>query len=200
MPFIESSGEVINAARPLLNLRSFLHTAHTLRAEGSSMNPLQQAPSPLMKDEINRLGDATDDTMVAVAVLRGLPISPKKLNDFAGVVRRQSLHDAFIQCAISVKKSAKLVEKGLKSAKANAINNHGMNPERLALEEITVGQGRHLKRLKYHAKGRVGKKVKYRSHLTIKLSEKDAKPRTEVRPMLMEGRKFWKLRERAGIL
>lgn len=46
---------------------------------------------------------------------------------------------ATLQCAVSPKKAAKLVQKALQSARANAINNHGLEPERLRVGETAQG-------------------------------------------------------------
>jgi hypothetical protein len=53
-----------------------------------------------------------------------------------------------------------------------------------------------MKRVAMHARGRAGKKYKYRSHLTIILKqEQGVKKKTRVLPMMMERTKFWDMRE-----
>ena len=53
-----------------------------------------------------------------------------------------------------------------------------------------------MKRVAMHARGRSGKKYKYRSHLTIILKqEKGVKKKMRVLPMMMEREKIWNMRE-----
>lgn len=47
----------------------------------------------------------------AGAKLRGIRISPKKLNHFAKVIRRMHVEDALAQCQVSVKKAARFCAK-----------------------------------------------------------------------------------------
>lgn len=140
------------------------------------------------------------DTDTSRATSRNLSISPRKLNDFAKVVRGLAVQDALIQCSVSPKKSAKIVEKTLLSAKANAVNSHGMEPERLRVVEAWVGKGQHLKRISMHGRGRSGQRLRYRSHLTVVLREEQTEPQRRVRitPMIMERTKLWRMREAQG--
>ncbi|KAL4440559.1 hypothetical protein ABPG75_003560 [Micractinium tetrahymenae] len=172
--------------------------------EGLAMNPLQQAPAPAASSPLGAPGVPfgmvplvdSEANMTSRAVARGLAISPQKLNDFAKVVRGLHVEDALIQCSISPKKAAKLVEKAILSARANAINNHGLEPERLRVAEAWVGKGEHLKRISMHGRGRSGRRMRYRSHLTVVLREEEREPRrrTKVIPMLAERGKLWRMR------
>lgn len=59
-----------------------------------------------------------------------------------------------------------------------------------------MGKGQHLKRTSMHGRGRSGRRLKYRSHLTVLLREEEVAPRrrTKVIPMLMERERFWRMR------
>lgn len=48
-------------------------------------------------------------------------------------MRRLSLEDALIQCEISCKKSARILRNVLLSARANAVNNHGLDADKLVV-------------------------------------------------------------------
>ncbi|KAK9809209.1 hypothetical protein WJX72_011485 [[Myrmecia] bisecta] len=121
-------------------------------------------------------------------------ISPKKLNYAATLLRKLHIDDALLQCLASPKKSLRMCHKVLLSAKANAVNNHGLDASRLGIEKAFVGRGTHLKRIAIHGRGRSGLRMKYRSHLTIVLKEglvkrfkKDAQGRRreqEVKPVM----------------
>ena len=128
----------------------------------------------------------------AHAVLRGARIGPRKLNSFVDVIRGVHIEDALIQCKIHSKKAARLTGKLLESARANAVNNHGLDASQLKVEQAWVGKGQYLRRVSIHGRGRSGVMHKTRSHLTVVLAEdKDVQRRVKVMPMLQERQK-WK--------
>jgi hypothetical protein len=51
------------------------------------------------------------------------------------------------------------------------VNNFNMDASRLYVSEIVVGKGRHLKRIRRHAKGRFGRMNRYHAHLTVRVRE-----------------------------
>eukprot|EP00471_Norrisiella_sphaerica_P008050 CAMPEP_0184499002 /NCGR_PEP_ID=MMETSP0113_2-20130426/40399_1 /TAXON_ID=91329 /ORGANISM="Norrisiella sphaerica, Strain BC52" /LENGTH=50 /DNA_ID=CAMNT_0026886753 /DNA_START=15 /DNA_END=164 /DNA_ORIENTATION=- len=46
-----------------------------------------------------------------------------------------------------------------------------MDADRLYVAEILVGRGQQGKKLRYHAKGRIGIATRYKSHLQVKVKE-----------------------------
>ena len=67
--------------------------------------------------------------------------------------------------------AARDVAKVLKSATANAENNHGLDVDELIVAEAYVGKNLTLKRGRPRARGRFGKIMKPFSELTIKVRE-----------------------------
>ena len=67
---------------------------------------------------------------------------------------------------------AYLVNKVLKSATANAEENHGLDKSELFVEEVIANQGPTLKRIQPRAKGRAYRINKKMSHITIILNER----------------------------
>ena len=82
-----------------------------------------------------------------------------------------SVEEALLQCRMSIKKSAKIVEKAILSVKANASHNHGLDQNRLYIAQIFAGKGRYQKKIDQKAKGRSVIKKKYYSHLTVIVKE-----------------------------
>ena len=70
------------------------------------------------------------------------------------------------------KAASEPVMKLLKSAAANAENNHGMDPEKLYVAEINATGGPILKRIMPRAQGRAFRINKRTSHITIVVSER----------------------------
>ncbi len=107
----------------------------------------------------------------SVAYHKNMRISPRKLNDICRLVRGLSCEEAMIQMHLSDKPKAVFVEKAIKNAVTNGVNNFNMDASRLFVSEAIVGKGRYLKRLRRHAKGRIGTMFRYHAHLTIKVRE-----------------------------
>ncbi|MBS6440871.1 MAG: 50S ribosomal protein L22, partial [Coprobacillus sp.] len=73
----------------------------------------------------------------------------------------------------NVNKSATpIVTKLIKSAAANAINNHGMDEKKLYIAEIYANDGPRLKRFMPRAKGSASSIVKRTSHITCVIKER----------------------------
>jgi len=161
------------------------------------MNPLQQVPVTSDQDGIavsesvrTSFSPSKAGEKRARAILRGARIGPRKLNTFVDVLRGLHIEDALIQCRIHHKKAARMCEKLLMSAKANAVTNHGLDASKLKVEQAWVGKGQYLRRVSIHGRGRSGVMHKHRSHLTVILKEEFTPRKTKVIPMLQE-RKKW---------
>jgi len=107
----------------------------------------------------------------AMAVTRNLRVSPQKLNLVAQMIRGKKVSVAANDLAFSRKRIARDVLGTLKSAIANAEENHGLNIEELVVAEAYVGKNLVMKRWKPRARGRVGRILKPFSQLTIIVRE-----------------------------
>ena len=88
----------------------------------------------------------------AKAVARNLRVSPQKLNLVAGMIRGKKVDQALADLEFSRKRIAQDVLKCVKSAVANAENNHGLDVDELVVAEAHVGKNLVMKR--FHARGR----------------------------------------------
>ena len=111
--------------------------------------------------------------MEAKAELRFARISARKVKIVADLVRGKKVDEALAIIKFTPKASSEILEKLLKSAIANAENNHGMSHERLYISEIYANQGPTLKRIRPAAKGSASRIRKRTSNITIKLRECD---------------------------
>ena len=107
----------------------------------------------------------------ATAVLKYARISSRKVKIVADLIRGKQVDEALAIIKFTPKASSELLEKLLKSAIANAENNHGMNRGNLIVSEIYANQGPTLKRIRPAAKGSAVRIRKRTSHVTIKLVE-----------------------------
>lgn len=98
-------------------------------------------------------------------------ISPKKARDVARAIQGMPVSDALDALAYTPRKAAQLLGKTLKSAVANAENNHELIADDLTVKEATVGDGPTFKRFKPRARGSASAIRKRTSHLYIVLTD-----------------------------
>ena len=117
-----------------------------------------------------------EETLVkeARATLKFARISARKVKIVADLIRGKDVDEAISIVKFTPKASSEVIEKLLKSAIANAENNHEMKHENLYVAEIYANQGPTLKRIRPAAKGSAVRIRKRTSHITIVLKEKEA--------------------------
>lgn len=107
----------------------------------------------------------------AIATLKYARISARKVKIVADLIRGKDAKEALAIVKFTPKASSEIIEKLLKSAIANAENNHDMKHKNLYVAEIYANQGPTLKRIRPAAKGSAVRIRKRTSHITIKLRE-----------------------------
>lgn len=107
----------------------------------------------------------------ARATLKYTRISARKVKIVADLIRGKDVDEALAIVKFTPKASSEIIEKLLKSAIANAENNHGMSHEKLYVAEIFANQGPTLKRIRPAAKGSAVRIRKRTSHITIVVRE-----------------------------
>lgn len=106
---------------------------------------------------------------VAKAVLRDARISPRKLRLVADSIRGKQVELALNILGITPKKGARLTEKVLKSAIANAHDKSGIDIDSLWITRIYVDMGQTLKRFMPRAQGRATPIKKRSSHIVVEV-------------------------------
>ena len=112
------------------------------------------------------------------AVLRMYRISGQKLNLLAQSIRGLKVDKAMAELEFSPKRAAVDVLKLLKSAVANADNNHNLDIDSLIVAEAHVGKNLVMKRMHARARGRGVRVEKQFSQLTIVLRDTSAVAQT----------------------
>ena len=112
-------------------------------------------------------------TKEAAATLKYARISSRKVKIVIDLIRGKSVDEALSIVKFTPKAASEIVEKLLKSAIANAENNHNMAHEKLYVAEVYANQGPTLKRIRPAAKGSAVRIRKRTSHITIILRERD---------------------------
>jgi large subunit ribosomal protein L22 len=106
----------------------------------------------------------------AVAHLKFARMGPRKLRRIADAIRGKTVREALVLLKFSGVFASEPIEKLLRSAVANAENNHDMDSDGLFITRITVDGGPgggFTKRLDPRAQGRAAFKRKRLSHVTI---------------------------------
>lgn len=113
---------------------------------------------------------STQERSQAFAHLRFARVGPRKLRRVADAIRGRSVREALALLKFSGVFASEPIEKLLRSAVANAENNHAMATDDLFVSWITVDGGpggSYMRRLDPRAQGRAAFKRKRMSHVTI---------------------------------
>ena len=109
----------------------------------------------------------------AKAYLKYARISPRKVSIVLDLIRNKPIDYAMAVLKHTPKAACAYLEKLLKSAIANAVNNNKMDVSRLYVSECFVCPGPIIKRIRPMSKGRAYRIKKRTSHVTIALKEKE---------------------------
>jgi large subunit ribosomal protein L22 len=78
---------------------------------------------------------------VVRASAKGLRLSPRKVSLVASLVRGRSVADALTILEFTPKRAAKPLAKLITAAKANAVNNYGLQEDGLSITQLQVTAG-----------------------------------------------------------
>lgn len=111
--------------------------------------------------------------MEARAYLRNARIAPRKVQIVLDLIRGKDYEVALATLQHTPKAACEYLEKLLKSAAANAENNHNMDKDNLYVSECFVCPGPIMKRIMPRARGTAYRILKRTSHVTMVLKEKE---------------------------
>ena len=101
------------------------------------------------------------------AVAKDTGVSPRKVRPLVEMVRGKKVDEALGMLRFASTPTARVVEKVVKSASANAENNFHMSPSDLKIVGIHADEARTLKRFRPRARGRANPILKRSSHITV---------------------------------
>ena len=110
--------------------------------------------------------------MEAKAFVKYVRISPRKVGIVCDVIRGKDVKEAAGILEHLPKAACEPLAKLLKSACANAENNHHMDPEKLYVAETFATPGPIIKRMMPRAQGRGYRINKRTSHITLVVKER----------------------------
>jgi large subunit ribosomal protein L22 len=110
------------------------------------------------------------DSLKVRAVAKGVDQTPRKVGLVAALVRNRTVADALVILDHVPKRAALPVKKVIESAKANAVNNHGLDGKTLTITTLTVTTGPRLRRFKPASRGRALPFEKKTSHILVEVT------------------------------
>ncbi len=109
--------------------------------------------------------------MQIIARLKEVRISPRKVRIVADSIKNLSVQESFDALSVIQKRGAYDLEKVLKSAIANAVNNARLEKGNLRIKTIDISEGAAIKRFHPSTRGRVHPYKKRSSNIRIVLEE-----------------------------
>ena len=108
----------------------------------------------------------------AKATVTSVRVTPRKCRLVIDLVRGKDVKVALGILANTNKSATPIVDKLIRSAAANAINNHEMDEDKLYVAEIYTNDGPRMKRYLPRAKGSASGLVKRTAHITVVVKER----------------------------
>jgi len=112
--------------------------------------------------------------MEVKAIAKYVRISSQKVRRVIDAVKGKQVEAGLDILKFMPQKAAKIIEKVVHSAVANADQNHNIDLDSLIIKSITADQGPTLKRFRARARGRGSRILKRTSHIKVVLFGKKA--------------------------
>jgi len=116
--------------------------------------------------------------MKVKAQAKYLRAAPRKVRQVADLIRGKQVKEALVILSFLPNFGAKLIEKVLKSAVANAKHNYKLGEEKLFVSEICIDGATSLKRIHPRARGSAFPILKRQSHITLYIEEASSGPKS----------------------
>jgi len=155
--------------RKVMSKDELLEKKDELKAQYQKVHSKSRKLPVLTKKEKKALGVGKDEGRV---VLKHARVSSRKAKLVIDLIRNKGIDEAYGILKYTPRNAAEIIEKLLKSAESNAVNNNGMDRDSLYVAECYATQGPTLKRIAPRAQGRAFRIHKRTSHLTLVLKER----------------------------
>lgn len=109
--------------------------------------------------------------MEVQAITKFVRIPPEKARQVARLLQGKSVAEATAIADLCPRKAGEVFANTLRSAAANAKNNHDLNPLTMIVKEASVGPGPIIRRFRPKARGSAGRIRKRTSHFTVIITD-----------------------------
>lgn len=121
------------------------------------------------------------------AKAKSVDMTPRKIGVVAGLIRGRSVADALAILEHTPRRAALPLVKVIKSAQANAKNNHNVLPDNLVISQLHVSPGPRAKRFRPVARGSAHPYQKRTTHITVIVAgEEKPKKKAAAKPVSKE--------------
>ncbi|NLX84530.1 MAG: 50S ribosomal protein L22 [Synergistaceae bacterium] len=110
--------------------------------------------------------------MLVKAKAKEVRISATKVRQVLALIRGKKASDALLVLKYTPNKGARITEKVLKSAIANAEHNFGLDMDKLVVKEVKADQGSYMKRFRPVSMGRAHAFRHHTCHVSVVVGEK----------------------------
>ena len=131
------------------------------------------AEKPVAKKAAAEKAESGQSNVTVKARAGYVRVAPRKARLVADQVRGRPLQEAIALLRFSPRGAARDLEKLLRSAAANAENNHDLVADHLRVSEIRVDEGPTLRRYRPRAMGRATRINKRTSHISVALTPEE---------------------------
>ena len=148
------------------------------KAASAKKAPVKEAPAKEVAPVKEAKGKKVEEkpakprVISAKAVAYDVRVTPRKARLVLDLIRGKAVNEALGILSNVNKSASPIVAKVVKSAASNAINNFGMDEEKLYVAECYAGDGLKMKRYLPRAKGSASGLVKRTSHITVVVKER----------------------------
>lgn len=156
--------------KKVMNKEYMLENREEILAQYFQTARKSKKPVLLTKKERKVLGVGKDEGR---AIAKNIRIAPRKVNVVVNLIKGKQIDEAYAILKYTPKLASPMLEKLLKSAEANAVNNNSLSRDALYVADCFANQGPVLKRIIPKARGSAAKIHKRTSHVTLVLKEKN---------------------------
>ena len=129
-----------------------------------------QKSALLTKKERKVLGIGKDEGR---AIAKNIRVAPRKVNVVVDLIKGKQIDEAYAILQYTPKAASPVLEKLVKSAEANAVNNNNLSRDALYIADCYANPGPVLKRIIPKARGSAARIHKRTSHVTVVLKERN---------------------------
>ena len=109
------------------------------------------------------------ETKIVRAYAKGVEQAPRKVSIVASLVRGRTVEDALVILSHTPRRSATPLVKVIESARANAINNDGLDTKTLVIKTLSVTTGKRMRRFRPASRGRALPFEKKSSNIVVEV-------------------------------
>jgi large subunit ribosomal protein L22 len=156
--------------KKVMSKEYLLENREELLARYNRTERKSQKSALLTKKERKVLGIGKDEGR---AIAKNIRVAPRKVSVVVNLIKGKQIDEAYAILRYTPKAASPVLEKLLKSAEANAVNNNNLSRDALYVADCYANPGPVLKRIIPRARGSASRIHKRTSHVTVVLKERN---------------------------